>query len=99
VDRYGDTARGPEARYYLAKTLRARRAFADAATADIGAIRGWPQTTWAPDAVLDLSRSLIDMKKPADACQTLAELARRYPKATTDVKNRAAAARAAASCQ
>jgi TolA-binding protein len=47
----------------------------------LGAVRGWPQTSWAPDAVLKLSRSLVALKKPADACKTLDELARRYPKA------------------
>lgn len=99
VDHYGDTPKGPEARYYLAKTLIARRAWPDAATAAIGAIRGWPQTPWAPDATLDLARALIAMKKPADACQTLDELGRRYPKANMDVKNRAAAARTQAQCQ
>jgi tol-pal system protein YbgF len=98
VDRYGDTPKGQEARYYLAKTLIARKAWPEAATADIGAIRGWPQTSWAPDATLDLSRALLAMKKAADACQTLDELGRRYPKANTDVKNRAASVRTQAQC-
>ncbi len=48
--------------------------------------------------MLDLSRSLIALKKPADACQTLNELTRRYPKANPDVKNRAAAIRTQAQC-
>ena len=98
VDRFGDTPRGPEARYYLGHTLLARRAYADAATADIGAIRGWPQTRWAPEAVLDLSRALVGLKKPADACQTLGELAKRYPRASTGVKGAAADLRAKAQC-
>ena len=99
VDRYGDGPGGPEARYYLAKTLRARRAWPDAATASIGAIRGWPQTRWAPDAVLDLSKSLVNLGKPADACQTLGELARRYPKASPTVLKAARAVRLKAQCE
>jgi tol-pal system protein YbgF len=98
VARYGDGPKGPEARYWLGKTLTARSAYADAAGAFIGAIRGWPQTSWAPDAVVELSRSLIQLKKPADACQTLDELARRYPKAPPAVTSRAAAARTQAKC-
>jgi tol-pal system protein YbgF len=98
VARYGDGPRGPEARYWLGKTLTARAAYADAAGAYIGAIRGWPQTAWAPDAVVELSRALIQLKKPADACQTLGELARRYPKAPAAVTSRAAAARTQAKC-
>jgi tol-pal system protein YbgF len=98
VRAYPDTARTPEARYWWGKTLSVRGAHANAASAYIGAIRGWPQTSWAPDAVVELSRSLIALKKPADACQTLAELGRRYPKATPAVMNRAAAARTQAKC-
>jgi tol-pal system protein YbgF len=98
VPAYPDTARTPEARYWWGKTLSVRGAHANAASAYIGAIRGWPQTSWAPDAVVELSRSLIALKKPADACQTLAELGRRYPKAPPAVMNRAAAARTQAKC-
>ncbi len=98
VDAYGDSAKAPEARYWLGKALTARGAHADAAGSYIAAIRGWPSTSWAPDAVVELSRSLIALKKPADACQTLAEFAKRYPKASTTVKTRAAQARNQAKC-
>lgn len=98
VGKYGDTPRGPEARYYYAKTLLARKAYADAATADIAAIRGWPQTTWAPDAVFDLSRALIGLKRNADACGILQQLTIHYPKANAELKARATAARTQAQC-
>lgn len=98
VARHGDTPKGAEARYWLGKTLTARSAYADAASAYIGAIRGWPQTSWAPDAVVELSRALIQLKKPSDACLTLGELTRRYPKAPPAVLSRAASARAQAKC-
>jgi TolA-binding protein len=61
-------------------------------------VRGWPQTSWAPDAVLKLSRSLVALKKPADACKTLDELARRYPKAPAAVTSKAATTRVQAKC-
>ena len=99
TDRFGDSPRGPEARYYLGKTLAARKAWPEAATADIGAVRGWPQTRWAPDAVLDLSRALAVMGKTADACQTLGELARRYPKLTPAVASGARTLREQAACK
>ena len=96
---YGDSPRGPEARYYLGKTQLARRAWPDAASNFIAAIRGWPQTAWAPDAVLGLARSLVGMSRNPDACQALGELRRRYPNASMDIVNRAAALRTQASCQ
>lgn len=96
--RFGDQPKAPEAGYYLGHLLLGRTAYADAATADIGAIRGWPQTRWAPEAVLDLSRALYGLGKPADACQALGELARRYPAASPSLKTRAAEVRVQAQC-
>jgi tol-pal system protein YbgF len=98
VSAYGDSDHGPEARYWLGETLFIRGMYPDAATAYIGAIRGWPQESWAPDAVLKLARSLIGMDKAKDACRTLDELDKRYPDAPRTVKTRAAAARSQAGC-
>jgi tol-pal system protein YbgF len=98
VQTYPDAPRTPEARYWWGKTLAVKGGHADAATAYIGAIRGWPQTSWAPDAVVELAHELVVLKKPADACQTLAEVPRRYPKAPAAVKARAAAVSAQAKC-
>ena len=98
VDRYGDGPGGPEARYYLGRTLMTRQAWPDAATAQIGAIRGWPHTRWAPDAVLGLSKALLAMGKTTDACQTLDELKRRYTNPPPGVLKGAASARAQAKC-
>jgi tol-pal system protein YbgF len=98
VQAYPDGTRTPEARYWWGKTLSAKGAHAQAATAYIGAIRGWPKTSWAPDAVVELARSLTVLKKPEDACATLAELPKRYPKAPPAVKTRAEATARAAKC-
>ncbi|MBX3484609.1 tol-pal system protein YbgF [Phenylobacterium sp.] len=98
VANYPDAPRANEASYWWGKTLSVRGAHSDAARAYISAIRGWPQTTWAPDAVVELSRSLVALKKPADACQTLGELGRRYPKAPAAVASRAATLRTQAKC-
>lgn len=98
VQTYPDAPRTPEARYWWGKTLAVKGGHADAATAYIGAIRGWPQTAWAPDAVVELARELVALKKPADACQTLAEVPKHYPKAPAAVKARAATLAAQAKC-
>jgi len=98
VNRYGETPKAPEARYWLGKTLTVRGAHSDAAAAYIGAIRGWPQTSWAPDAVVELSRELLALKRNLDACQMLGEFDRRYPKAMPAAKSRAVATRAQAKC-
>ncbi len=64
----------------------------------IGSIRGWPQTAWAPDAMVKLSRALVQLNKPQDACRALDDFAKRYPSATPTVKARAADTRLSAMC-
>ena len=98
VNNYPDSAKTPEARYWWGETLFVREAYTDAAGAYIGAIRGWPQTTWAPDATLKLARSMVALKKTTEACRTLDELSKRYPKAPAQVASRAASTRVAAKC-
>jgi TolA-binding protein len=97
-DKYGDTRFAAEAHYYLGKTLAARQAWPEAATADIGAIRGWPRTRWAPDAIVDLSRALTALGKTTDACQALAEMDRRYTKIPPAVLSAARSVRQQAAC-
>lgn len=98
VQTYPDAPKAPEARYWWGKTLSAKGSHAEAATAYLGAIRNWPQTAWAPDATVELARELTATKRLEPACQILAELPKRYPKATATVKSRAAAAAAQAKC-
>jgi tol-pal system protein YbgF len=98
VDAYPDGPKTPEARYWWGKTLSVKGDHTRAATAYIGAIRGWPQTSWAADGVVELARSLVALKKPTDACQALVELNRRYPKAPTPVKARADQIKTQAKC-
>jgi tol-pal system protein YbgF len=99
TDRYGESPRAAEGHYYLGKTLAARGAWAEAATADIGALHGWPQSHWAPDAVLDLARALVGLGKNADACRTLGELTRHYPKPPASVLAGAKTVRHQAACE
>lgn len=98
VNNYPDSAKASEGRYWLGETQFVREAYTDAAGNYIGAIRGWPQTSWAPDATLKLARSMVALKKTAEACRTLDELAKRYPKAPAQVNSRAASTRVAAKC-
>lgn len=98
IEQHGDSPRAAEAHYWLGKALAVRGAQAEAAGAYIEAIRDWPKTSWAPDAVVELSRALIALNRTTQACQTLGELTRRYPGAASGVKSRAVAARTQAKC-
>jgi tol-pal system protein YbgF len=98
VDRFGDTANARPARYWLAETKFIQEDYAGAAQAYLGAIRGWPDTPWAPDAVVKLALSLVQLNKPKEACGALSEFDRRYPHASPAAQARAAAARQKAGC-
>jgi tol-pal system protein YbgF len=98
IDTYPSSPTVPAAHYWLGSIKYTQGDFNAAATNMIGAIRGFPQTSWAPDAMVKLSQALIQINKPTDACGTLVEFARHYPKASPAVKQHAAAARAKAGC-
>jgi TolA-binding protein len=98
IARFGDTPRGLEARYFLAKILLRRQAFSDAAATDLAVVRQWPETSWAPDAALDLARAMVGMKEAREACGVLTEIDSHYPKANAEVHAGADAVRSEAGC-
>jgi len=98
VARHPDHAKAAEANYMLGKAYAVRSAHKEAAAAFIEAIRGYPKTGWAPDAMAELSRELVALKRSKDACATLDTLKAKYPKAPAAVTKKAAAARTQAKC-
>jgi tol-pal system protein YbgF len=99
LQRYPTSAHAPEANYWLGRTLALRSMPAEAASAYARALKGWPETVWAGDAVVRLSSSLLDLKRAPDACKALEEFSARYArKATPAVRARAKDVRAAAAC-
>lgn len=98
VARHANHASAAEANYLLGKTYEVRGAHKEAAASFIEAVRGYPKTSWGPDAMLELSRSLVALKRAEDACRTLDTLKARYPKAPAAVTKKAAATRTQAKC-
>ncbi len=86
ADKYGATPRGMEAKYFLGKIMLKREAYADAAAMDLGVVRQWPATSWAPDAALDLARAMVGMKETREACGVLSQIDSHYPKASATVR-------------
>jgi tol-pal system protein YbgF len=98
LDEHGDADNAREASYYLGEAKYRAGDYQGASIGYIGAIRGWPATTWAPDATVKLAQSLIEIKKQDDACRTLAEFNTRYPRAGASIKAAATQARSKAKC-
>ncbi len=76
------------AKYWLGETYYARNQYDAAAVAFADAYQTAPKGTKAPDSLLKLGLSLAGLKKKDDACTTLGEVTKRYPSASTAVKNR-----------
>lgn len=95
---YAGEPNAAEANYWLGETLYVRENYGDAAQAYIVALKGWPQSSWGPDALVKLSNSLIALKQTGEACRTLGEFDRRYASAPAAVKARARSARTTAKC-
>jgi tol-pal system protein YbgF len=98
IDQHGDQSNIPTAHYWLGEVKFAQEDYTGAAAALAEALRGWPETNWAPDALVKLSESLTHLSKTDQACAALTELHRRYPRAPAATKARAEAARAQALC-
>lgn len=76
------------AKYWLGETYYARNQFDAAAVAFADAYQSAPKGSKAPDSLLKLGLALSGLKKTEDACTTLGEVTKRYPTASTSVKNR-----------
>ncbi len=93
-------SRASDAQYSLGKSFAADRQHAAAAKAFLDGYQKYPKGVRAPDSLLGLAQALIDLKKPAQACQSLGELDAVYEaKLTPALKAQADKARLAAKCK
>lgn len=74
------------AQYWLGETYYARRDYQTAAATFAEGVAKFPRSEKAPDNMLKLGMSLGQLKRTNEACGTLAELEKRYPNATAQVK-------------
>ncbi len=93
----GDPKAG-EGAYLRGRARSQQSAWADAAADYITALKGWPATWWAPDAVVELARALGRLGKTAESCQALETLTARYPETSEGARTRAAAVSAQSRC-
>lgn len=86
------------AQFWLGETHFVRGQFKAAASAFLKGYRSYGRSAKAPDSLLKLAMSLSRLGQRDEGCSALNELAARYPQATADVKNRAAAEKQRAGC-
>ena len=77
----------PEAWFRLGQIRTIKGDTSGAVAAYATALKGWPKTSWAPEATVKLASALDGTNRPADACSALAQFDKLYAKtATSDNK-------------
>jgi tol-pal system protein YbgF len=76
----------PDATFWLGETYFRRQRYPDAVEQYLKIYKTFGSSRVAPESMLKLSLSLRGMNQPEQACATLAEIGRKYPEASAEVK-------------
>jgi tol-pal system protein YbgF len=76
----------PDAQYWLGESMFQRQRYRDAAESFLAVTTKYEHSGKAPESLLRLGQSLAAMKQKEAACATLAEVGRKFPRATASVK-------------
>ncbi len=86
------------AQYWLGETYYVRGRYEDAAVAFADGFQQYPKSVKAPDNLLKLGMSLSRLNKRREACTAFGEITKRYPKASSAVKQAASSERSRLGC-
>ena len=75
-----------DAQYWLGESLFQRQRYRDAAESFLTVTTKYDTATRAPDALLRLGQSLAALKEKEAACAAFGEVTRKYPRASSGVK-------------
>jgi tol-pal system protein YbgF len=76
----------PDAQYWLGESLFQRQRYRDAAESFLAVSTKYEKAGKAPDSLLRLGQSLAALNQKEAACATLAEVGRKFPRASATVK-------------
>jgi tol-pal system protein YbgF len=88
----------PEAQFWLGESLFQQQRYRDAAESFLAVSTKFGSSSKAPDSLLRLGQSLTALHQKEAACATLAEVGRKYPRASTSVKRGVAQEQKRAHC-
>ena len=87
---YPQSAQTPEAWFRLGQVRAIKADPSGAVSAYATSLKGWPKTSWAPEATVKLAQALSDSNRPTDVCASLAQFDKIYAKlATNEMRNQA----------
>jgi len=88
----------PDAQYWLGESLFQRQRYRDAAESFLAVSTKFEKSGKAPDSLLRLGQSLAALNQKEAACATLAEVGRKFPRASASVKRGVAQEQKKAHC-
>ena len=77
------------AQYWYGETFRIRQLYSDAATAYLDGYQNYPKSKKAPDNLLKLGITMVQLGEKDQGCKMIAGLKKEYPKATKSVLQKA----------
>ena len=89
IDKNKDHDLAGNAQYWYGETFRIRQLYSDAATAYLDGYQNYPKSDKAPDNLLKLGITMVQLGEKDQGCKMIAGLKKEYPKASKSVLQKA----------
>ncbi|WP_315924663.1 tol-pal system protein YbgF [Mesorhizobium sp. SP-1A] len=98
IARFPKDPKAADAHYWLGESLLGQQKYRDAAEVFLAASKDYSKAKKAPDMLLKLGISLVALHQRDVACATFSEIGKRYPDASSALKERVKQERSLAAC-
>ena len=89
IDKNKDHDLAGSAQYWYGETFRIRQLYSDAATAYLDGYQNYPKSKKAPDNLLKLGITMVELGEKDQGCKMISGLKKEYPKASKSVLQKA----------
>ena len=89
IDKNKDHDLAGSAQYWYGETFRIRQLYSDAATAYLDGYQNYPKSNKAPDNLLKLGITMVELGEKDQGCKMISGLQKEYPKASKSVLQKA----------
>ena len=89
IDKNKDDDLAGNAQYWYGETFRIRQLYSDAATAYLDGYQNYPKSNKAPDNLLKLGITMVQLGEKDQGCKMISGLKKEYPKASKSVLQKA----------
>ena len=89
IDKNKDHDLAGSAQYWYGETFRIRQLYSDAATAYLDGYQNYPKSKKAPDNLLKLGMTMVQLGEKDQGCKMIMGLKKEYPKASKSVLQKA----------